>query len=334
MAGWNLSEGICIADNVSENEFWEIINNILSSKSNKTTSYKYGFLKSIIDNIFNTNGNTVTYEVLFERFAEMYWNLVAKYKLSQIQATSRFSKSSVEIIIERIIKKYSLDSEIVFEALREDIKAEIIKLISKECSKYVVGAFFKDSNEKFYSFNRKKQIIIFQKDIIKYIIKYKSILSKLNYFEWIKFLEKTNDNKLLTSLAEKLDNSTKRGNLSFYKDFLFDFYKKRECFYCGKNLDNKKIEMDHFITWPYLKDDKQWNIVMSCRECNNTKRDKLPDKKFILKLIEQNEKIVKSSNYKVVEKEYKSYDKNKIEKMYNSAKFNGFNEIWSPKEDK
>lgn len=86
--------------------------------------------------------------------------------------------------------------------------------------------------------------------------------------------------------------------------------------------------------WSYLKDDKQWNIVMSCRECNNTKRDKLPDKKFILKLIEQNEKIVKSSNYKVVEKEYKSYDKNKIEKMYNSAKFNGFNEIWSPKEDK
>lgn len=262
----------------------------------------------------------------------MYWNLVAKYKLIQIQATSRFSKSTVEIIIEEIIKKYNLDNEVVFEALREDIKNEVIRKISNKCSLYVVGAFFEDSNSMFYSFDKQKQIITFQKDVVQYIIKYKNILSKLNYFEWIKFLEKTNNNNTVVSLAEKLDNSTKRGDLSFYRDFLYEFYKKKECFYCGKNLENKKIEMDHFIPWSYLKDDKQWNIVMSCRECNNSKRDKLPNKRFIEKLVKQNKEIMESSIYKSVEKEYRAYDKNKIEKMYNSALFNGFNEIWNPKE--
>ena len=89
--------------------------------------------------------------------------------------------------------------------------------------------------------------------------------------------------------------------------------------------------MDHFIPWSYLKDDKQWNMVMSCRECNNSKRDKLPDKRFIDKLIIQNENIIKSNQYKYVEREYQGYNKDKIVKIYNSAIFNDFNDYWKPK---
>lgn len=331
MAGWDLSEGVCEKEYLSENEFWEIINNIFSSKTNKTTSYKFAFFKSLIDNIFNLNGNKISYDFLFERFAEMYWNLVAKYKLVQIQATSRFAKSSVEIIIEKLLEKYEIDENVSFEALRDDIKSTVISKISNECSKYVVGAFYEDTNKVFYTFTRKDKIIELQPTVIEYIIKYKNILSKLNYFEWIKFLEKTNEDKNIVALAEKLDNSTKRGNLSFYRDFLYDLYNKKECFYCGKNLENKKIEIDHFIPWSYLKDDKQWNMVMSCRDCNNSKRDKLPDNNFIDKLISQNEIVMKSNKYKRVEREYQGYNKEKILKIYNSAIFNGFNEYWKPK---
>lgn len=331
MAGWDLSNGTCNRDNIAEDEFWEIINNIFSSKTNKTTSYKYGFFKSIIDNIFNFNNLEITYDVLFERFAEMYWNLVAKYHLCQIQVTSRFSKSSVELIIEKVLEGYQLDGNVTFEVLREDVKNLIVKKISNECSKYVVGAFFEDSNKSFFSFDKSKKTIVIQKDIINYIIKYKNILSKLNYFEWIKFLEKTNDDNSVISLAEKLDSSTKRGNLSFYRDFLTQLYGKEECFYCGKNLHNKKIEMDHFIPWSYIKDDKQWNMVMSCRECNNNKRDKLPDRIFIDKLLTQNEVIISSINFNMVKKDYRGYQREKIYSIYNSAKFNGFNENWKPK---
>lgn len=331
MAGWDLVEGICKKESISEDEFWEIINNFFSSKSNKTTSYKFAFFKSIIDNIFNLDGAIISYDILFERFAEMYWNLVARYRIVQIQSTSRFTKSSVEIIIEEILKKYNLDKDTPFESLRDDIKAYVIFKITKTCSKYVIGAFFEDTDRSFYSFSRKDKMIELHPNIVKYIIKYKNILSKLNYFEWIKFLEKTNTNDNIILLAEKLDCSTKRGNLTFYKDFLYDLYNKKECFYCGKNLENKKIEMDHFIPWSYLKDDKLWNMVMSCRNCNNSKRDKLPDKTFIEKLSIQNNIIIQCNKYKSVEREYIGYSKEKLIKIYNSAIFNGFNEFWKPK---
>lgn len=284
----------------------------------------------MIDNIFNLNEYKISYSVIFERFAEMYWNLVAKYHLSQIQATSRFSKSSVEIIIENILLKYKLDGNVVFESLKEEVRKEIIRKITNECSRYVVGAFFEDTEKSFYSFSRKKMEIIFHKDIVSYIIKFKNILTKLNYFEWIKFLEKTNENNSVIALAEKLDNSTKRGNLSFYKEFLFKLYNKSECFYCGKNLIGKKVEIDHFIPWSYLKDDKIWNLVISCRECNNSKRDKLPEKHFIEKLNSQN-KNIKNCNTKSVENEFIGYDDEKIYRIYNSAIFNGFDEVWRPK---
>lgn len=165
MSGWDLSEGICnkINGNISENEFWQIINNVLSSKTNKTTSYKYAFFKALIDNIFNLNEYKISYSVIFERFAEMYWNLVAKYHLSQIQATSRFSKSSVEIIIENILLKYKLDGNVVFESLKEEVRKEIIRKITNESSRYVVGAFFEDTEKSFYSFSRKKWKLYFTK---------------------------------------------------------------------------------------------------------------------------------------------------------------------------
>lgn len=330
MAGWNLSEGKCISEIVSEEEFWEIINNIISNKTNKTTSYKYAFFKAIIDNIFNLSNNSIKYEVLFERFAEMYWNLVAKYHLVQIQATTRFAKSSVEIIIDEIIKKYHLDVIVPFESLKDNIRQEVVKKITNECSKYVIGAFFIDSNKKFYSFDKMSKVITYQHNVVQYIAKYKSILSKLNYFEWIKFLEKVNVDDNINALAKKLDDSTKRGDLSFYKDFLHDIYNQEECFYCGKKLKDEKIEMDHFIPWSYIKDDKQWNIVISCRKCNNSKRDKMPNKKYIRKLLEQNETIIKSDKFDLVKKDYIGYEDEKIIKIYESAIFNGFNEIWEP----
>lgn len=329
MSGWNLSEGLLEKEFVSQTEFWEIINNIFSTKTNKTTTYKYAFFKSIIDNIFNIQNNKIKYEVLFERFAEIYWNIVSKHKLIQIYATSRFAKSSVEIIIEKIINEYNIDNSTLFEVLREDIKSKYVKEIIKDGSKYVVGAFYEDTNHIFYGFNKRLKEIYFNESVVNYIIKFKNILTKLNYFEWIKFLEKTNNNT--EGLSEKLDYLTKRTNLNYYRDYLFRALNSHNCFYCGVSLQNKKVEVDHFIPWSYIKDDKIWNLVLSCRTCNNNKRDKLPNRRFINKLVLQNKIILSGEYYNELKKEYIAYDDNKVKKIYNSAVFNGFNNNWSIK---
>ena len=57
---------------------------VFSSKSKQSASYKYGFLKAILDNLYNTDENLIlTFDQLFSKFAEVYWNLVLKHKIRQ-----------------------------------------------------------------------------------------------------------------------------------------------------------------------------------------------------------------------------------------------------------
>ena len=70
-------------------EYWAHFNYVFSDSCRKLTTYKFGLIKAILDSLFSaelTNrGMEITYYRLFEKFAENYWNLVAKYELRQIR---------------------------------------------------------------------------------------------------------------------------------------------------------------------------------------------------------------------------------------------------------
>ena len=51
MAGFDLKEGMYEARNVSDDELWSAFACVFSSKSRNDSSYKFGFLKAIIDNL-------------------------------------------------------------------------------------------------------------------------------------------------------------------------------------------------------------------------------------------------------------------------------------------
>lgn len=331
MAGWNLSEGECSTAHIEENEIWGIINHIFSSKSHNTTSYKFCFLKCLLDNVFNVDENfTIDFNVLFFRFSEIYWNLVSKHKLCQIQANSQWTKSKVENVIENFLLKYSLDNDCPFEALSSDLQIEISQDIETQCSKNVIGAFFVDSRESFYSFSKKKKQIVFHQDVLRMFVKFKHVIEKLNYFEWVKFLEKVNPRESAYAIAEKLDYSTKRINLSTYRDYLFSVDIQQSCFYCGKPLSSNGIEVDHYIPWSFVKDDKLWNFVLCCRKCNNLKRDKLAVERYTDQIVKRNTRILRMSENSIIKIDFRGYNDNKILSMYRSAVFNGFESGWEP----
>lgn len=333
MEGWNLKEGKYIKTRVVEDEFWSIINNIFSSKTQKTTTYKYCFFKCLLDNLFNVDSDlTLDFEKVFERFTEIYWNLVTKYSLAQAQKSSRWEKSSVENIIEDFIGDYKHDYDFPFESLRNDLSRILVKNVSKVCSEYVIGAFYGDSKQSFYSFSKKDKKISFNPDVYYMLTKYKNVIEKLNYYEWIKFLEKINPKESSYAIAEKLDNSSKRNNLSLYREYLKEEYGQIKCFYCSANLKNRSTEVDHYIPWSFVKDDKLWNFVLSCRTCNNKKRDKLPAQTFNKAIIVRNSKILRNPRtISIVNYDFKGYTDNKIIRMFDSAVFNGFEYGWEPK---
>lgn len=328
MAGYNLTASPISDVFHSDDELWSAINTVFHSKSKRSTSYKFCFFKAMLDNIFNVDVNfSLPFYVVFERFTEIYWNLIIKFKLAQMPGSKL---TMAEKLISSCASKYSLSDETSFIALREDIKLELCKAMSKECSRFVVGAFCEDTGKIFYGFSKKEQIIRFNPSAYAFLCKFSYLLTKLNYFEWAKYLENINVGQASVSITTKLDVSTKRDNLGKYSDFLLNTFGQHTCFYCSREL-GKKCEVDHFIPWSFVHDDKLWNFVQSCRQCNNTKRDRLAPKMFAAKLIKRNEVLQKNvSLLDGFKNDFDSYKSTKITEMYDSAKFNGFIDDWQP----
>ena len=77
MAGFDLKEGFYEEREVSEDELWDAVACVFTSKSKNDASYKFSFLKSILDNLKYVDDDLIlTFDQLFTRFAELYWNLI------------------------------------------------------------------------------------------------------------------------------------------------------------------------------------------------------------------------------------------------------------------
>jgi len=321
MPGWDLKEGFYREENVSDDELWAVFTSLFSSQTKMVSSYKYGFLKAIIDNLYNTDDELrLSFDQLFSKFAEIYWNLILKYHLKQQSKKA----TSLEQILHGSVQKYALPEGIPFESLTMEMMAEILPQVKQKCKKYVVGALFEDTKRLFYSFSINEEKLTIKPQMYEFICKHKVAIEKLNYYEWARFLERVNDSDGVDHLLGKIDESTKRNNLSYYRDILFQEFENK-CFYCGKTVTKEYVEVDHFIPWSFIKDDQIWNFVLACPECNNSKRDKLASVDFLYKISERN--VIMDKN-----KQINSPDEAKrIQNIYNWAQHNGYDRIWTPR---
>ena len=71
----------------------------------------------------------------------------------------------------------------------------------------------------------------------------------------------------------KLDNSIESNLLEIYKKQLLKFGDS-SCFYSNNKIEKRGLHVDHFIPWCFVKNDKIWNFVLSCDNCNK-KKDRL-----------------------------------------------------------
>lgn len=311
---WDSKNGELIKKDESE-EFMNFIIGCLNTTYGKTTTYKFGLIKSILDNLFNIDFDDykLTFNELSYTFCKMYWNLVSKYQLPQKQGKSDDDKSSIEILIYDLISKYSLINNVDFDSLNEKCKEIYLKDGYKIFKKYVVGALYSDFKGKIYGFDKKKEFIYFSRESYDFLVMNKNVIEKVNYYSWILWTEKLLDswNKGTNNVGIKLDNSTKRNSLLEFKNELFGKDDKI-CFYCGKTISFKNCHIDHFIPWVFVKDDKIWNLVISCNKCNLSKNDKIPSMFYLNKLLDRNKRIL-NINYE-----------EKITYLYKSALFNGY----------
>lgn len=330
MAGWDTKEGLYKLQILSEDEIWTMFNSILSNKTVNKSSYKFGFLKSILDNLFNVNeslGYYISYYDLFSKFAENYWNLIVKYGLKQIRQDSRNITSGIEKVFMEATNNNPILSTITFDSIGKLDQEQIKKKVEVQCKKYVIGALYVDSGNLLYDFTLNGTGITLNPVIYEFLLKYKTEIEKINYYEWAKFLESINEDNVLIKVLDKLDISTKRKDLSLYRMILRKEFEQNNCFYCGNQL-GKVVHVDHFIPWSFVKDDKIWNFVLSCSRCNERKSNKIVVKDYLIKLEDRNRKLASiEDNTGIITYECEHYSDEILRRMWNYARYSGLEEM-------
>lgn len=91
---------------------------------------------------------------------------------------------------------------------------------------------------------------------------------------------------------EYIINKEERKNLTPLR-YVLDQYQHNTCFYCGEELYDP-IHVDHVIPYQAILHNQVWNLVLSHESCNEDKLDFIPSIKFIEKLKERNEFVLKS----------------------------------------
>lgn len=329
--GWLLKEYSINNDFHSDDELWSAVNNIFSGRMKIATSYKFCFLKAILDNIYNVNQNLELSMVdIFSRFTEIFWNLIVKHHLNQMRR-GRYQKAAITLLIEETQARNMACPELPFERLTQIERDRLIALATKDCSRYVVGALCTDLRYIVYGFDKQKTHIKFNYFAYMFLLKYAYIIGKLNYFEWIKFLESVNDKEYAYDIAGCLDDSSQRTDLSRYRKLLLEDLGNHRCFYCGCELNNS-CEVDHFIPWSFVKDDKAWNFVQACKTCNGSKKDKLAGPQFMGNVITRNKEILRMPLLvEAFKADFDGYRDERLPEMYKSAAFNGFEVGWEPR---
>ena len=288
--GWNRNEGHLL-DNSSSNLFACISYSFFSGSH--TTTYKYCFFKSILDNVFSFEQDfSIGFRVLSDTFATIYWNSIAIHSIPAQKGFHKGKLSSVETLVFDYLKKCPHMAGIPLDSVASKDREAFQKDVEKVFSKYVIGAFYEDTEGMIYGFSKKTKKLWLNKTSYDFLTQNKELLDQVNYYRWLKEVEKMlkEAGQHRENLSTILEEITKRNDLTPYKEKLMLLAENRECFYCGKKL-SKNPHLDHVIPWSFLKTDSLWNFVFACPHCNESKSNKIPTEEFLTRLIERNNEL-------------------------------------------
>ena len=222
MKYYNLSEGNFKTGKLTENEMWEAFHWLFSDKSVNDSSYKFIFLKSIIDCMDRKDEfDKISFDILFERFTSISWNLVLKYGISQKIKSIGKKATVLEQELQDFLVLNGYDRYVPIEEIYDEKRRKLVFKIKQGCKRYVIGALFGDMKELLYSFSKKEQWIKLNPQMEVFVIKHKNVIESLNYCKWASFYEKINSDETKNHIISLLDKDfEKRKNESIYRTLL------------------------------------------------------------------------------------------------------------------
>ncbi len=198
-----LQKGVCRKPLASDAEFWGALMHLFV-KSPKSSTYKYALLKCLVDCSRNLNGVSLSFDTIYLRFTEIYWDLIVKYRLDQLICGEKGSLTAIEKILYDYMLEYDLDETSELSDLPDKARCIMHQEVRKRCSVYVIDAFYTSTQGLFYSFSKPEKILELSHASKVFLQRYDDVVQSLNYWYWAKEIERINGaatpGKLLTSM--------------------------------------------------------------------------------------------------------------------------------------
>ena len=251
-------------------------------------TYKMGLARTLLH--FSKQGmQRVEWGELADVYLEQYTQRLVNNALPQQSNPYRLT------VMERIIQELNLGKISRSDAVNKVAEKGFIDVVPRfqrigTDSKIVAGHFY---DIKFGQYlDLKDSILGFEGKIIEDLDN--EILARWSLLEGAFSINQTqfelaNDVREIY-LQDGYERKTLTSNIPFLSG-----YQGNTCFYCGEILvDN--IHVDHVLPRQIVCHDDIWNLVLSHKDCNLLKSDKLVGEHFIHKLIARNENIMGSNH--------------------------------------
>ncbi|MED4617207.1 hypothetical protein ACFW0L_08715 [Priestia megaterium] len=139
---FNLKVGEIKKAYLTEQEIWKIINQFFAN-GHFTTTYKYGLMKALIENLYNVDNRLVlTFDQVYFSFAKIYWNLVIHHDLNQLNTHNR--QAGIQKELKEFQLMHGVPNKVVFDRLPSNLQLQLVERTKKVGARYVVGALYGD----------------------------------------------------------------------------------------------------------------------------------------------------------------------------------------------
>ncbi len=257
---------------------------------NNMSTYKMG-LGDLLINYANKNKEKIPLRELSEDFLDIYQQRVNDGKHQKKRTMIKGEEKGLTVI-ETELKKIKLG---------ETTREKAISVVQKDSLETMVlkkfhTVFNRQIPDPFYQVT--KTHLILQKNALDTFTDNQN--KPLNHelssrWELLEFgFENTKKEESLEVdfKSELVIKKNKRTPISQLRPIL-NGYQRGNCFYCGLKLDDS-IEVDHVIPWSAVEHDEIWNLVLAHVDCNRLKTNDLPPKRYVKKLIQRNEIVLRS----------------------------------------
>jgi len=126
---FNLKVGEIKKAYLTEQEIWKIINQFFAN-GHFTTTYKYGLMKALIENLYNVDNRLVlTFDQVYFSFAKIYWNLVIHHDLNQLNTPNR--QAGIQKELKEFQLMYGVPNKVVFDRLPSNFQLQLVERTKK-----------------------------------------------------------------------------------------------------------------------------------------------------------------------------------------------------------